>query len=388
MAVINILRKHRIIKYFVFWAIAVFIPVIMIIAMTELVLRRDQIASLWGFDQSTANEGFDRPPASPSDTVLGWKTFENYQFSGEVVDLMGQRSKYRYSTGPYGFRHWPDNKKPDRPTILFIGDSFTESAYIDDTKTFYHHLAQHLDANVFAYGCGGYGNLQEFMILDRHMDEIKPDLVVVQTCENDFADNSIRLEERNQFGHRPVKPYLNLKNEIFYAQPRFRKILPFFQVWEHAHLRSLFWLNNSIWEVMWGPFEESLQKKRQNSPYWNDFQEANQITGMIFRRIKKRCDDAHAQLVVFSVNNPEKYPFHVNAIGDICKKEKITFLSEATELILAEEKNQGRMVCRLDDGANDGHFNQLGQRLLAEGLREPIRRILSDQHQSPEQPKP
>ena len=56
--------------------------------------------------------------------------------------------------------------------ILIIGDSFTEGVNVNNDEVYYNYL----DTNkyeIFAYGCGGYGTLQEFMIIDEYFDEIK-----------------------------------------------------------------------------------------------------------------------------------------------------------------------------------------------------------------------
>ena len=42
---------------------------------------------------------------------------------------------------------------------------------------------------VFSYGCGGYGSLQEYMILDKYFDIIDPDIIIIQTSSNDISDN-------------------------------------------------------------------------------------------------------------------------------------------------------------------------------------------------------
>ena len=51
-----------------------------------------------------------------------------------------------------------------------------------------------LGIEVFAYGAGGYGTLQEYLILDEVIDEIQPTTMFWQFCNNDFTDNDHALE--------------------------------------------------------------------------------------------------------------------------------------------------------------------------------------------------
>jgi alkylation response protein AidB-like acyl-CoA dehydrogenase len=42
---------------------------------------------------------------------------------------------------------------------------------------------------VQVYGGHGYGTLQEYLVIDKYIDEIKPDLILLQVCSNDFTNN-------------------------------------------------------------------------------------------------------------------------------------------------------------------------------------------------------
>jgi hypothetical protein len=55
-------------------------------------------------------------------------------------------------------------------------------------------LGRALGAESFAYGVMGYGTLQQYMILDRYLDEIQPGLIILQMCSNDLINNSLSVE--------------------------------------------------------------------------------------------------------------------------------------------------------------------------------------------------
>ena len=51
----------------------------------------------------------------------------------------------------------------------------TQALDASDDQTYFSIAGKILGSTVFAYGCSGYGTLQEYMILDRYIDEIRPD---------------------------------------------------------------------------------------------------------------------------------------------------------------------------------------------------------------------
>jgi hypothetical protein len=62
-------------------------------------------------------------------------------------------------------------------------------------KTYYALLAEKLNnLEVFAYGAGGYSTLQKYLILDEFIDRIRPQILLLQLCSNDFFDNDYDLE--------------------------------------------------------------------------------------------------------------------------------------------------------------------------------------------------
>jgi hypothetical protein len=73
---------------------------------------------------------------------------------------------------------------------------------------------------IFAYGGGGYGTLQEYMILDRYVDKINPDMVLWQFCANDLIINSHELESASFSNNNQMKrPYYE-NDQIKWLFPR------------------------------------------------------------------------------------------------------------------------------------------------------------------------
>jgi hypothetical protein len=111
------------------------------------------------------------------------------------------------STGPRGFRRFDDTTAA-KTRVLIIGDSFTEAAQVSDGDAFFDHVARLLPGvAIFAHGTGGYGTLQEFMILDRELVSIRPDVVLWQLSANDLVNNDHFLETQSPLSSRMTRPY-------------------------------------------------------------------------------------------------------------------------------------------------------------------------------------
>lgn len=132
----------------------------------------------------------------------GQKIFGGTPFGQSLSDL------YDADLGWRGRQVFGD-PETGRPRILVIGDSYTEGAGVPPRDLYYSVLGRELDAEVFAYGGGGYGTLQEYIVLDRFFDRIRPDLVILQVCRNDYINNDQGLQDASWFNNNPmIRPYL------------------------------------------------------------------------------------------------------------------------------------------------------------------------------------
>jgi hypothetical protein len=171
------------------WLLALPIPAVGLLAgvegTTRAVLKRNQL------------------PLHTTSTELGWRTAE-YVRLGYRHPAFGL---VQVSTGPHGFRRFGDTTSRE-PRILFIGDSYTEAFQVSDGEAYYDRIAELVaSVQIFAYGTGGYGTLQEYMVLDRRFDAIDPDLVVWQFSANDLLNNDHYLESRSPLSSRMTRPY-------------------------------------------------------------------------------------------------------------------------------------------------------------------------------------
>ncbi|RMG78505.1 MAG: SGNH/GDSL hydrolase family protein, partial [Bacteroidetes bacterium] len=150
-----------------------------------------------------------KPPynTAEKDPELGWKCKSDYTWQGTLEDAGGASYPVHISFGRAGFRKWGDGTS-GKTRFLLIGDSYTQSVEVSDGKTFYDLWADSLDLDLWVYGMAGYGTLQEFMILEKYLDEINPDVIMLQFCANDFIDNFWELEARSEYKVGLRRPYL------------------------------------------------------------------------------------------------------------------------------------------------------------------------------------
>jgi hypothetical protein len=90
-----------------------------------------------------------------------------------------------FQTNEYGFREWGSTSSA-KPKILFVGDSFAGDAFTPNDEAYFGVIKEHQDVEVFATGAGGYGTLQELLLLRRYVSTIEPNIFILQFCENDF----------------------------------------------------------------------------------------------------------------------------------------------------------------------------------------------------------
>ncbi len=153
------------------------------------------------------------------DEKLGWRATENYHFDGIKRNFDGTEYHATVSQDSNGFRLF-GNVSSGKPRIFVIGDSFTQATDVSDDKTYYAVLDRVLDVEVFGYGVGGYGSLQEFLQFEKYLDLVKPNLIVWQYSTDDLINNSSALESESSINSNGmVRSYLK-NDQIEYVLPR------------------------------------------------------------------------------------------------------------------------------------------------------------------------
>ncbi|MFA6223181.1 MAG: SGNH/GDSL hydrolase family protein [Desulfomonilaceae bacterium] len=236
--------------------------------------------------------------------------------------------------------------------ILFIGDSFTAANDVSDSKTYYSLVGDAIGTTIFAYGCGGYGSLQEYMILDEYLDAISPDVVVWQFCYNDFFDNSWPMARER--GNEMRRPFLSEDGKIFYAGSNNDSSLRHFLSKYMLLTRRLF---EKAYEIesyigMRFNFEQNINEiGLRHEGFRQSVQTTRKIMSMVRNRIPK------ARIVAFSVDNTQPY---LDQFQEIAKEQQIEFIDGIGSAIQNAE-DRGITVRSSDKF----HWNETGNSICA-----------------------
>jgi hypothetical protein len=300
------------------------------------------------------------------DDTLGWRARAGYQDLREINETTSKGVKYavKRSQKEYGFRMFGDLRST-RPKLLVIGDSFTHAIQVSDEDAYYATLKDALGVEVFAYGAGGYGTLQEYMILDQYVDIIKPTLILWQFCTNDFINNDPALETAslvNNNGWR--RPYW-VDGHIVYILPKAWSAS--FRIFAQRHSRFLHFLF-SRWDRLLAisPVQTvEVEIKREGLTH-QGFQHAVQVTSELMDKVRSRV--GRIPIVSFSCEAEEPYD---SAFKEISSHYDVVFLQNIAEAVEAAYKRGDDVL-----NADMGHWSVGGHRLVGSLIGEHLRAMI------------
>ena len=297
------------------------------------------------------------------DDTYGWVTKPNYSYQGTLKDIAGVAYNVSITTDAHGFRLFGDTKAEDRKKVFFIGDSYTHSVEVSNDRTFYARLQDSLDIEAFAYGSGGYGTMQEYLILEKYIAEISPDVVILQLCANDLLDNAAQLERTAIYNIGKRRPYLNLAGEIVYETPlRGREVIKQYSTF-------LYFLRAKIGNMMGKrarPFSE--KKIAAQGRAYEAYDYAVRVTEVLFQKIIALLPP-ETQLLVFTADN---YRPQYDDFKQICAANDIHLVTEVVEGLTAAAA-AGEII-RSADGY---HWNEAGHEVVARALAPEIQALLT-----------
>ncbi len=326
-----------------FWAILILGPLLLLILIGELV----------GFFYLAGNRLYQY------EEVLGWVPKSNFHYRRKRTDEAGAEYLVEVSTNEHGFRAWGDVDS-ERPTILFVGDSFTGDLSMSDADAYFGYVADKVDAEVFAIGGGGYGTLQELMLVRKFHPIIDPDLLILQFCSNDFQNNSYQLESntfvRNQ---KNLRPYL-VGDEVIYRVPdnHWYKVLYRNSVVFRAVDRMLQRVQYDWFGDYFYPVDETEQQHEQRNL------QADRTTERLLRMMAEEVSETTTLLTFIcgtrNVRETERWKRVVSAAGF----RPLPGVSLAVE----RAEDAGAMV----RAADRAHWGPLGHRIVGTELAREI----------------
>jgi SGNH hydrolase-like domain, acetyltransferase AlgX len=122
------------------------------------------------------------------DPALGWKFIPNQRVRivcpGEV--------DHQVKISSIGFRDGErDLSSKRKKRVLVLGDSFVSNVDVEEDEVFTRVMERRLgNTEVLNFGVNGYGQVQEYLLLETWFDRVHPDVImVVIYIRNDFLDN-------------------------------------------------------------------------------------------------------------------------------------------------------------------------------------------------------
>jgi hypothetical protein len=293
-----------------------------------------------------------------SDPELGWAPSPNLSLQLTGTDLSGAKYPVVFKTNSDGFRDWGDENSV-KLKVLFVGDSFTYDK-ISNEQTYFGVLKDLLNVEVFAIAAGGYGTLQELILLKRFIHKVNPGLFVLQFCSNDFNNNSLEIESSQIY-----------RQQIFYRPYQVNGLVKFRegQIYRFMNDNSYFFRNvdRKLQDLQFryyhgaGPIEDNAAlAKKLDAAERITLSLLEQIAAVVPRTTKLatfNCDTAEDDLTARWIRISERSGFDVwpNVSQEVERQE-----------------TQGRIV-RQEDG---GHWNPAGHSIAAYELKKQIMPML------------
>jgi len=231
----------------------------------------------------------------------GWVVPASHAETITIEDTTGQWRQITNRYFEHGFKRWGDTNS-HKPKWFVIGDSFTQAIQVSNGEEWYSYLESRFsNVEFFVYGGGGYGSLQEYMILDDYVDQIHPNLILWQFCTNDYYEN---YYEYDLYGY-PVnsfsfRPYLE-DGHIVWRLP-----LPFSKLRQYSFLADR--LLNEYDNFRRRQLNEILKEGRAEDTaayirYREEgrkqlFGQAYSITLQIMKNVKERAKDIPIYLFI------------------------------------------------------------------------------------------
>lgn len=295
-----------------------------------------------------------------SDSEIGWVPKKNFTWSRVQSDIAGSKYNVKVSTNKYGFRAWGDETS-NKAKILFIGDSFTGDPNMSDEDAYYGQVKKFLNVEVFALGGGGYGTLQELMILKKYASIINPDYFVLQFCSNDFSNNSLDIEGkcivRNQ---KNLRPYF-VDDKVTFRNAGFYRYL-------YRNMNLFKFLDGRLQIIqfnMYDGYRPATQK---------DTQEETLASIKVTETLLKMMADSvpkKTKLLTFTCSTKNKYK---NETEDWIRVSKEAGFIPLPIISKSVEKNEEKgAIVRAADG---GHWSPKGHHIAGKALAKELKHIM------------
>ncbi len=299
------------------------------------------------------------------DQELGWRATEHYEETLVEKTQTGRPYPVKRTQKQYGFRQFGDLYS-NKPKFLVIGDSFTHATSVSDDRTYYALLSKILNVEVFAYGVGGYGTLQEFLVFDRYIETIRPDVILWQFCANDFINNDNELERLSLVNNNGwIRPYWQ-QGKVRHLSPKESSVQV--REWINRRSRFLYFIVSRIDRLRAGSASKTVERDIEfegmhHAGFLRAVSTTDELMGLVRKKVGNR------PIMAFNCARAEPYD---QAFQEISTHHRIAYWADVAWAV-QEAENRGEDVY-----ASDGsHWNERGHELIAESIAKHFQRELT-----------
>lgn len=313
---------------------------------------------------------FLKPSIYKNDRELGWELRPNLKRTFTQHNLSGGQYNVEFSTNQDGVRTFGNNTHaPNR--ILVLGDSFTGEPTSSNDKMWYAEMVRKVAESsktpldnyyVWAAGAGGYGTYQNLLLSKRLLPKIKPTLLILQFCANDFANNHFEWESlgivRNQSMRRPYANPSDLSQPLYdqsFLGKVFRSILGESKVFNTV---------DSIIQKYEFKTYGGYSRPMTNSTLMRLEQESVVLTSQILTQLRMQFQDVPAVMI-----NCDGSPSGINGLWtEIATKAGFIPLRAPSDFLLSAKSEQKNDLFNLDGAHLSEEGNLRFGEILAESL--------------------
>jgi hypothetical protein len=289
---------------------------------------------------------YKNPSWHESDPSVGWKLKSNFSHKYKNYDQNGNIYYSNFKTNEDGLRVYGNTNSDLK--ILIIGDSFTADPYSGNSKMWYSvmsdEISQYTSKDVVAYagGGGGYGTLQQYLLLREINKKYSYDIFILQFCSNDFGNNLFEEETTgNNFNQFFKRPYLTKKGNIIFYESFFANLFRSKLIGESKFFNKILFL-----------YSKTIKEKKLNKFYRNkNYKDSLEITNLLLKKIRSIVNLDNAYMVNCDYNLSGR-----NKDWKLISKKNGFIPLELPSLDIEESIKNNKNIFYKDLG----HYNDLG----------------------------
>jgi lysophospholipase L1-like esterase len=306
------------------------------------------------------------------DEVIGWVPKKSFKREYMQKDAAGKSYTASFALDQNGFRAY-GTISTSRKKLLFVGDSYTGDPYVGNAEAYFSVVKEylrkkyHLDVEIFAAGGGGYSTLQEYLLIKEQISIIKPDIFILQFCENDFVNNHPKWEQTSIVKNQAMlRPYFDPDT---HSQGRHQSI--FARLYRFSYTNSfLFRRIDGLLQMLLYRYHNGYSKPLEPVITHNLRVESYMITKEILELIDTELPEKSGRFIVnvSTMDEPSTELWE-----NMSRETGFTPLFNPAREIEQIENAGG--VVRHSDG---GHMNNAGNRIFGEALAHELYRHMKN----------